>query len=142
MKLILEAIRDIMLYVEQNLQLSNNGSGSYESNTITQLNLASELTPSKHYSKEDVIYNVRLLVEHNLLKAVIAKGKNGIWIHCEIQDITWEGHEFLNTIRSDTVWEKTKERAQKIGMYTFKTFLSIANTVASELIENSLQVKD
>ena len=32
-----------------------------------------------------------------------------------IKTITWEGHEFIESIRPDTVWEEVKNTIQKIG---------------------------
>lgn len=139
MRLIPEAIRDVLLFIEQNLQLKDNGSAGFESNIITQNELASELAPSKYYSESDIIYTVQQLVEHKFLVAKVATGKNGRWIYCEIKDITWEGHEFLNSVRSDTVWIKTKEHAQKIGVNALKELVYIANKITRELIENSIQ---
>lgn len=29
--------------------------------------------------------------------------------------LTWHGHDFLDNIRNDTVWEKTKQQLAKVG---------------------------
>ncbi len=33
--------------------------------------------------------------------------------------LTWEGHDFLDTVRDPEVWKRTKEGASKMGGWTF-----------------------
>lgn len=32
---------------------------------------------------------------------------------CPISDISWNGHQFLNNIRQQTIWDATKAGAKK-----------------------------
>ena len=36
-----------------------------------------------------------------------------------IRGLTWEGHDFLDTVRDPDVWKRTKEGASKMGGWTF-----------------------
>ena len=40
--------------------------------------------------------------------------------------ITWEGHEFLDKVRDDEIWRKTKEGATKIGSWSVKLLGELA----------------
>ena len=53
-------------------------------------------------------YHVELLLEAGLIHGQMVKtiGRHAQGFMAE--RLTWEGHEFLDTIRSDTVWNKTK----------------------------------
>ena len=46
------------------------------------------------------------------------------------QRLTWEGHEFLDSIRSDTVWTKTKKRFTEKGIdMSFDLVKSVAQVM-------------
>ena len=55
---------------------------------------------------------------------------------CEINNITWNGHQFLNTIRPDTVWQATKKGASKIGLMSMHALSSIAMKVAETIVSD------
>ena len=58
----------------------------------------------------------------------------------EVQDfiverLTWDGHEFLDSIRSDTVWQKTKKMFTEQGLsMSFDLIKEGAKQVASTLL--------
>ncbi len=56
------------------------------------------------YDAVTASYHMNLLREAKLIKA--ACGADGM--HCIAISLTWEGHEFLDTIRRDTTWSKIK----------------------------------
>lgn len=37
----------------------------------------------------------------------------------DLRGLTWEGHDFLDTVRDPEVWKRTKEGASKMGGWTF-----------------------
>lgn len=47
----------------------------------------------------------------------------------QIAGMTYEGHEFLDTIREKTGWDKTKEIAKKTGAGSIKLLGEIAKEV-------------
>lgn len=125
MKLVADAVRDILLYLENNLEvtLENNKTNmSY----ISYVEPANTLTPSKHYSKEEVIYAIQQLYQNGMINVNIFIGKQGRWINGDIYDITWQGHEFINNIRIPSIWEAAKSKAGKLGGLSIKalSFLS------------------
>jgi hypothetical protein len=59
------------------------------------------------YSGEEITYHVRLANEAGLIEAINLTTVDGIcWRPLRL---TYEGHEFLDAARSDTVWEKAKK---------------------------------
>ena len=59
----------------------------------------------KDRDPEEISYHVMLLAEAGLIEAKkICDG--GAWLPMRL---TWEGHEFLDAARNDTVWKKTKD---------------------------------
>ena len=63
------------------------------------------------WSVEEINYHIALLIEANYLKGLVAP--NGSYFM--IDRLTWEGHDFLDAVRSKTIWEKTKAHLQKTG---------------------------
>jgi hypothetical protein len=54
--------------------------------------------------------------------------------------LTWEGHEFLDKIKSDTVWKKTKDTILTKGIpFVLDAVKQIATAVTSELIKSAIQ---
>ena len=94
MKLNPDCIRDILLELEK-LDLN-------ESITIPEL--SNKLT---EYAKDEVIYNCLKLREANFIIAPTKQYVTGSMI-VSIMDITYEGHQFLSNIRSNNIWNKTK----------------------------------
>ena len=59
------------------------------------------------FSPEDISYNVMLLTQAGLLKSNdCTSGMGLLWVP---RTLTWTGHEFLDAIRNDTVWNKVKD---------------------------------
>ncbi len=55
------------------------------------------------------------------------------------QRLTWEGHEFLDTVRSDTVWKKTKKVFTEQGIsMTFELVKTVAKEAAAGLLKGAL----
>lgn len=109
MKLNPDCVRDTLLYLEENLTYVDNNDYGLEYKTIVPETIASELHKKHNYNKDDVNYSVEKLLEIGFITASTqSRGNNNSLIYAPISDITWAGHQFLNTIRSKTVWEATK----------------------------------
>ncbi|EJA0843158.1 DUF2513 domain-containing protein, partial [Listeria monocytogenes] len=54
--------------------------------------------------------------------------------------ITWSGHQFLDNIRDDEVWKKTKKTVSKFSSVSVSLLSTISSNVLSQLIKNSLGV--
>jgi hypothetical protein len=79
-----------------------------------------------HRNSTEVGYHIGLLHEAGLLNAIDARtlGNSHAWL---AQSLTWGGHEFLDSIRSDTVWQKVKGQAASKGVdLTFDTIKALA----------------
>lgn len=126
MKLNPDCIRDILLLIEdqpfeQLLQFND---------LQTQLN---------DYTYEELTYTCLKLNEAGLIKAVIANFDNHIHVEF-IQDLTFSGHEFLNNIQSDNVWNQTKDVLSKIGTTSVNSITFIANQVIAALIKKIMNI--
>ena len=122
MKLNPDCIRDILMDIEEAIP----GTGyvlEYDQKTTK------ERLPN--YSHEEIMYHVRQCD----LSGFLYKARFNISGSYDIQDLTPAGHQFLADIRSDTVWNKTKNVAAQIGVYSLDTLTKIATGVITELIK-------
>jgi hypothetical protein len=85
-------------------------------------------------TRTDVItYHIKLLYQAGLIEAVDCSSMDGD--EFIVNGLTWEGHEFLESIRSESIWKKTKSKIiEKGGSMTF----DIIKTVAIELFKSSI----
>ena len=57
-----------------------------------------------------------------------------------INSITWNGHQFLDNVRSNTVWNKTKETAIKLGSVSVSFLSNIAAQIIANVISGKIQI--
>lgn len=93
MKLNHECIRDLLLYIEENLSYND----ELEINKISLNN----------YSLEELLYTTEKLVEADYLICFTIEIDDEYSILL-VQSITYKGHHFLDTIRDNKIWSKTK----------------------------------
>ena len=124
MKLNPDCIRDILLYLEDNLRVKNN-SFSFISLETLQNNLT-------QYSKEDIFYSVYNLREIHYIEGTFLGADNIKMYVCLIDNITYAGHQFLDTVKPETVWNKTKSIVKQAGIHTLEFIETIAHDIAVE----------
>lgn len=83
------------------------------------------------------MYAALKLIEAGYIDAKVQKFFGGDFI-VFIKSIAWSGHEFLDNIRENKSWEKSKEIASKIGSASIKIVSEIAAKITSELISRQL----
>jgi len=67
----------------------------------------------KGYSKEALLYHLYLLDDAGFIRATFMRGSKGEVMAAHVFEITWTGHEFLQSIKDDTLWKKAKEDVLK-----------------------------
>lgn len=73
------------------------------------------------FSIEERAYHVQLLVDAGLVEAVVRRGPNDEFTGAVVSRLTWEGHEFLQSVRDDKLWNRAKVQLMKSGAsWTFE----------------------
>ena len=68
------------------------------------------------YSQDQVYLHVELMKEYGLVEALVVRGDDGPQpeiLACKVYRMTWEGHDFLNAAREDSIWNQAKEQCLK-----------------------------
>ena len=128
MKLDPNCIRDILLEIEKQ---------PFQS-TLSVSKLSETL---KKYDKDEISYCCLKLYEANYIDitTVTMCGSYMPGIK-SINDITFDGHEFLNNIRSDSVWNNVKAVGSQIGATSINALTQIASGTVTALIKHQLGI--
>lgn len=84
------------------------------------------------YPEKQIFYHLKLLDEAGLIEAVDFSG--GTQLRWEAQSLTWDGHEFLDSARSETLWKEAKKQMKNIGSSSFQVLLQILLKLAESKI--------
>lgn len=67
------------------------------------------------WSEEEQLYHSVLLIESKLVHGFTAEGGDGSPVAAKMLRLTWEGHEFLDAARDETVWKKVRDKLEAVG---------------------------
>lgn len=95
MKRNMDLVREILLQIEATepgkaINLDNSGNG-----------------------EEEIGLHVELMIEHGLIEGNALPSRDGPAhqiLAYRIERMTWEGHDFLDAARNDTIWKKAKQK--------------------------------
>ena len=110
MKRNLDLVRDILLFIED------------KSETVDYFSVEID-----GYGEREINYHVYLLMEQKFITGAGPPVKHA---RVAISGLTWKGHEYLDTVRSENVWNKTKELVKPVGSVSLDAILKIATEVA------------
>lgn len=122
MKLNPDCVRNILLTAENEIGYSQDMRYSAESD-YKLLN---------QYSSDEVFYHIDQCEMSGLIVNV-SRTMDRVYY---IRDISPSGHEFLANIRSDNIWNKTKDIAKKVGSISLHSLTKIAISVVASLIKD------
>lgn len=147
MKIIPDIVRDVLLFLEDNLIYEDyEDKNPHIHNYYTSVQIADEIYNSKYpYMRSEIIYTVEELYKSGLIASIgtpkVDKYNNITFL--KINDITWNGHELLNSIRKPEIWEKVKQFAtKKLGGASIHFLCIAANKVAEEIVNNPSFIKE
>ena len=85
------------------------------------------------YSNEAVYFHTQLLVEKGLLATFVPDRKvREPWL---CMRLTWEGYDFLDSIRDPETWRRIKRATNKVGSWSIETIAAIAKAMILSKVE-------
>lgn len=124
MKRNMDLIREILLQVEAN----------------TDGNIVLDLPD---YQANEIGRHVELMIERGLVEGTTLSSRDGPAheiLSYVIGRMTWDGYEFLEVARDDTLWKKAKFICvEKTGGLAFEQFLECLKRMASDAINVGVQ---
>lgn len=125
MKRDMDLVREILLQIEK----------QYISTTIYDLEI-------QGYDMPTVAYHCKILYDAGLISDYKAQYADGDIYYFEVGALTWEGNDYLDKIRDNSIWRKTKDtitqRGLPLALDTIKTVATAFITAAVEGVANSI----
>jgi hypothetical protein len=88
---------------------------------------------------EEISYHVRLLDEAGLLAALDTGGMD--FFRWQPLRLTYRGHEFLDTVRDEEIWRRTKAGAEKAGVAGLSMLLDVGKAISKQILKERLGVE-
>ncbi len=87
------------------------------------------------YGRDETNYNLELLISQGFVDGSINRLAGGNSL-IAVRQLTWNGHELLDAIRSESIWAKTKEHIKAKGFQSvpIELVMSTAIKIAKELL--------
>ena len=118
----MDLIRQIMLQVEQN-------NGDIKIGKKFRVGSYDDVLVAKH---------IEILVEAGLLKAHITRTDTDGAVGAYVERLTWDGHEFLDAARNESVWNNAKVIIkEKVGTVSFEVLKTLLIKISKSLLDLS-----
>lgn len=127
MKLRLECVKDVLEELEE-LPI-----GSHNLHTFRKC--------IEKYGEEDVLYTLVKLSEAEYINADVRRTMDGRPHIGGIFDLTFAGHEFLNSIRLPGIWERIKGAAGEGGTACLKAIGEVALELFKEHMRSQISLR-
>lgn len=131
MKLNHECVRAMMLDFEESVPLDD----------FLHKEAIVALPSYEKYGHDTFWYAYEKLIEAEYLNASITPGgEDGLDYPylASVSSITWQGHEFLDTVRDNQIWKSTKSIISKFSSVSISMIETVATGVLTNLIEKQM----
>ena len=125
MKRDMDLVRKILLQIEE----------EYVSTSLFDLAISG-------YDKETIAYHCKIMHEAGMVSGYSPFYADDRLFSFKVSGLTWEGNDYLDKVRDDSMWGKTKDIIKKQGLplviETIKSVTSALITAATQGITNSI----
>lgn len=119
MRLNSDCVRDVLLAIEK-----------YQSpNTSIELSYLAKTPELAKYSKDDLKFTLQALENAKFVE--LSFDYSG---ETYIEQITWKGYEFLDSIRSPKIWRKIKKTVNSVGTVSLPVLINLASKAAEKFL--------
>jgi|ERR1700730_4918801 hypothetical protein len=124
----MDLIRDILLAFEADQKLD--GSSTYRGR-------AGDCFEKEGVSEEEIAYGLRLLIDRALIIGSYDK-TSGVF---DVERLSMDGHDFLDSIRNPDIWNKVKKDALVAGGFTLDLLMKLAAGYIKKMLEDNTGIK-
>lgn len=124
MKLNHDCVRSLLLFLEETLSMNK----PLDLRTVELVG----------FDNDETVYAAMKLVEAGFLAGTVREYGMGDPPLVVVSQITWEGHKFLDTIRDNNVWGKTKKVLSKVSSASLSFTATVASQILSSVISQYL----
>lgn len=121
MKRDMDLVRDILLFLEE-----RNSPASIQP----------EMLPIEGRSGADIQYHLNLIYQAGFINGEPTKSSTSDRLISVLPfDLTWRGHEFLDTVRDPEIWRRAKAGAASAGTASIEFIWSMAKALIGSAIK-------
>ena len=92
------------------------------------------------YSMEQVAYHCNILYEAGFIRACSIQCASDHIELFAVGGLTWEGHDFLDKIRHDTIWNNTKNVIVKQGLpMILDVIKQVSQSIVTSMTEGAIK---
>lgn len=129
MRLNKDCIREILLLIESKCIYYEHPKFGKTLCTLSFKQIC-ELEEMKEFNVDDIHYTISKLFEGHYIEGYVIPPNNFLNFNlCEIKALTLIGHDLLDNIRPETVWQETKSVLKKVGGFSLETMARVAGEV-------------
>ena len=126
MKLNHDCVRKLLICLEDNLDIK--ASGLPEPLRLRDIEDDIELS---EFSQEDIYYSARKLAEAKFIEVASKDAAPKVMI---IKEITWKGHDYLDSVRDSKVWKEVKNRTKDLSGVALDVVKSLAIEATKQML--------
>jgi hypothetical protein len=90
------------------------------------------------YAKDVRAYHVQLMLDADLVEGQVLRDANGVPADYCVIRMTWDGHDFLDAARDETLWVRAKQQVLKAGVsWTFELLKEWLKSEASRRLSQA-----
>ena len=134
MKLNHDCIRDVMIYIENNCIYEDDSRGNRSIHSRVFYEIIHDEKLSSRYTEDEIRYVVAQLYFEDMVIATMTPETLN-FRRFNVDSLSFKGHEFLDNIKDDTIWKKTKKF---VGERLNSASLAIIGNVAGKLALEAL----
>lgn len=136
MRLNYDCVRDVLLYISEHQTYKTNHLGKKELTPVMAQAIESNENLQNKYIVDDISYSIVQLFSCRYISGNRIPSSGAVIEYGKIEDITPQGHEFLDNVKSESVWEHVKSISTKAGIGTLKTLCACAKEYGMYLLTN------
>lgn len=92
-------------------------------------------------SARDAAFQVELMEAHGLIEATCKCSFEHMPTIVKVKSLTWEGYDYLDAIRSDSVWQRSKAAIKEaVGDAPLSVIKEVCSELASAMIKSNLGI--
>jgi hypothetical protein len=99
-----------------------------------------EVVAVSGFTDKQLAHHLRMLADGGFIDTGTKEMPVSTWTF-RFRKITWKGHDFLDSVRDQKIWEKTKKGAEATGGFTVDLLKDLARGFVKKQIEEHTGVK-
>ena len=138
MQMNLDCFKDVLQYCVQNIDYEEFGH-SWRVKPVN-LDMLYEALNSK-YKRKYIMRSTLQLYECGFIRFSTRFPENKPYLErCTIEDVSFKGYQFMESIKEPSIWEKTKSVVSKVGNHTLEFVEGVAHDIAIESAKQAVTI--